>query len=121
MNIIGSLVGNLSRLQAWPVGQMICFRRFWLLHRFYHLVIILSMKHDVSMCNISMEWEKLSPTWWHKKPTKLHNLINHNTNLNDPWLRTLDHNSFQKCWKLSKSKSFNNYLIYQLISKYNFK
>ena len=39
--------------------------------------------------------ENLSPTWWHKK--KLHNLINHNTNLNDPWLRTLDHNSFQTC------------------------
>ena len=31
------------------------------------------------------------------KTAKLHNLINHNTNLNDLWLRTLEHNSFQTC------------------------
>ena len=38
----------------------------------------------------------------------LHNLINHNTNLSDTWLRTLEHNSFQICGKLSESKNFKN-------------
>ena len=42
--------------------------------------------------------------------TRLHILINHNTNLNDSWLRTLDHNSFQTCWNLSESKIFHNFL-----------
>ena len=40
----------------------------------------------------------------------LHYLMTHNINLNDPWLRTLDHNSFQTYWKLSESKTFNDYL-----------
>ena len=44
------------------------------------------------------------------KTTILHNLIDHNTNLNGPWLWTLGHNSFQTCWKLSENKTFNNYL-----------
>ena len=34
LSIIGSLV-DLSRLQTWPVSQIICFRRIWLLHNFY--------------------------------------------------------------------------------------
>ena len=29
-NIVGSLVDNLSRPQAWPVRQMVCFRRNYL-------------------------------------------------------------------------------------------
>ena len=95
-NIIGSLVGNLSRLQAWPVSQMICFRRIGLLCKFYILINIFSMKHDVCMCNIAMEQKIVGI-----KITRLHNLINHNTNLSDPWLRTLEHKSFQTCWKLS--------------------
>ena len=28
--------GNLLRVQAWPVSQMICFRPIWLLHIFYY-------------------------------------------------------------------------------------
>ena len=57
------------------------------------------------------------------KTTISHNLINHNTNLCDPWLRTLEHNSFQTCWKLSKSKKLLTtiYVIYLLISEYNYK
>ena len=35
---------------------MICFRRIWLLRKFYYWVIIFSMNNDVSVCNISMEW-----------------------------------------------------------------
>ena len=66
------------------------------------------MKHDVCMCNINAT-EHLSPTWWHKT-TGLHNLINLITNLSDPRLRTLEHNSFQTCWKLSKSTTSKNYL-----------
>ena len=54
------------------------------------------MKHDVCMCNIAMEQKIVGI-----KITRLHNLINHNTNLSDPWLRTLEHKSFQTCWKLS--------------------
>ena len=42
--------------------------------------------------------------------TKLLNSTSANTNLNDPWLRKLDHNSFLSCWKLSESKTFNNNL-----------
>ena len=56
------------------------------------------------------------------KTTRLHNLINHNTYLCDPWLRTLEHNSFQTCWKLSKVELLTTiYVIYQLISEYNYK
>ena len=56
---------------------------------------------------------------------RLHNLINHKANLSDPyWLRTLGHNSFQTCWKLSDSKPFNNFYVihvHQLISNYDYK
>ena len=44
------------------------------------------------------------------RTTILHNLINHNTTLSDPWLKTLEHNYFQTCRKLSESKTLNNYL-----------
>ena len=37
-------------------SKMICFCPIWLLRKFYYLVIIFSMKNDVSMC-ISMEWK----------------------------------------------------------------
>ena len=74
---------------------MICFRQIWLLHKLYYLVNMFSMKHDVSICNISIE-RTICRLHGCIKTTKLHNLINHNTNLNDPWLRTLDHNSFHK-------------------------
>ena len=78
------------------------------------------MKNEVCMCNISMERKFCHP---HGGITtiRLHNFINHNTNLSDPWLRTVEHNSVQPLWKLSESKIFNNYLcnisiyvIYQL-------
>ena len=49
------------------------------------------------------------PTRWYKT-TILHNLINHNANLSDLWLRKLEHNSFQTRRKLSESTIFNNYL-----------
>ena len=66
---------------------MICFRRNYVIN-------IFSMQHDVCTCNISMERKT-----WHLhggiKTTILHNLINHNANLSDPWLRTMEHNSFQ--------------------------
>ena len=51
---------------------------------------------------------------------RVHTLINHNTNLSDLWLKIQEHNSFQTCWKLSESKTFNNYL-YQLISERKYK
>ena len=102
------------------MSQMICFRRIWLLRKFYYLVIIFSMKNDVSMCNISME-RKICSLHGGMKTTILHNLINHNTNLNDPWLRSLDHNSFQTCWNSQKVKLLTTiYVIYQLISEYNY-
>ena len=59
--------------------------------------------------------ENVSPTWWYEM-IRLYNLINHNTNLGDPWLRTLEHNSVQTCWKLAESKSFNKYLYTILIA-----
>ena len=77
-------------------------------------------KNDVSMCNISME-RKICRLHGGMKTTILHNLINHNTNLNDPWLRSLDHNSFQTCWNSQKVKLLTTiYVIYQLISEYNY-
>ena len=110
------------------MSQMICFRRIWLLCKFYYLVIIFSMKNGVSMCNISMERKicrlmerKICCLHGGMKTTILHNLINHNTNLNDPWLRSLDHNSFQTCWNSQKVKLLTTiYVIYQLISEYNY-
>ena len=103
------------------MSQMICFRRIWLLRKFYYLVIIFSMKNDVSMCNISMEW-KICRLHGGMKTTILHILINHNTNLNDPWLRSLDHYSFQTCWNSQKVKLLTTiYVIYQLISEFNYK
>ena len=90
-------------------------RRIWSLRKLYNLVIILNMKNDVSTCNISIEW-KIGRLHGCIKTTILHNLINHNTNLNDHWLRTLDHNSFQACWKLSESKTFNNYIFNIIIN-----
>ena len=59
------------------------FRRIWLLHKCYYLVIIFSMNHDVSMFNISIEL-KIFHLHAGIKTTRLHNLKNHNTNLNDP-------------------------------------
>ena len=44
------------------------------------------------MCNISMEW-KIYLLHDGIKTTRLHNLINHNTNLSDPWLRRPEHNT----------------------------
>ena len=67
------------------------------------------MKHDVCMCNISMEG-KICRLHCGIKNTRLHILINYNINLNDPWLRTLELDSFKTFWKLSDSKSFNNYM-----------
>ena len=61
------------------------------------------------MCNISMEW-KICHIHDGKKTIRLHNLINHNTNLSDPWLISLEHISFLTSWKFSESKTFNNYL-----------
>ena len=55
-----------------------------------------------------------------KKTIRLRNLINNNTILSDPWLRTMEYNSFQTCWKLSESKTLTTiYAIYHLISEYN--
>ena len=102
-------------------SKMTCFRRIWLLRKFYYLVIILSMKHDVSMCNITME-RKMCRLHGGIRTTRLHHLINHNINLNDPWLRTLDHNSSCHVWNSQKVKLLTTiYVIYQLISKYNYK
>ena len=75
------------------------------------------MKNDVCMCNISMERE-ICCLHDGIKTSRLHNLINHNTNLCDPWLRTLEQNYFQTCWKLIESKI---YVIHLLISEYNYK
>ena len=98
---------------------MICFRRVWLLRKFYYLVTIVRMKNDVSMCNISMEL-KICHLHDDIKTPILHNLINHNTNINDPWLSTLDQNSFQTSCKLSEGKTCNNYLYQIIIFKYNY-
>ena len=65
------------------------------------------MKNEVYMCNISM---KRKLCHGDIKTIQLHNLMNHNTNLSDSCLKKLEHNSFQTCWKLSESKTFNKYL-----------
>ena len=79
------------------------------------------MKHDVSMCNISME-RKICMLHGGIKTAKLHNLINQNTNLNSTKLRTLDLISFQTCWKFSESKTVNNFLCNISINiQYNYK
>ena len=78
------------------------------------------MKHDVCMRNISMG-RKMCRLLDGIENDKLHNLINHNTNISDPWSRTLEHNYFQTCWKLSESNTFNNYLCNISISQYNYK
>ena len=67
------------------------------------------MKTEVCMCNISIE-QKIRHLQGGIKTIRLHNFINHDTNLSDPWLRTVEHNSFRTCCKLSDSKTFNNYL-----------
>ena len=58
------------------------------------------------------------------KTAKLHNLINHNTNLCDPWLRTLRHNSFN-FRHVGGSQNVKRlttiYVIYQIISENNYK
>ena len=51
--------------------------------------------------------------------SRLHNLINHNTNLSDTCLRTLEHNSFQICRKLSESKSFKHQCMGYINSYHN--
>ena len=95
---------NPYNLSSMAIESMICFRRIWLLRKVYYLINIFSMKIEVCMCNISME---LIDCRLHGGIKRLHNLINHTTN---PWLRTLEYNSFQTCWKLSESNTFNNYL-----------
>ena len=68
-----------------------------------------------------MEW-KICRLHGGIKSIRLHNLQIHNTILSDPWLRTLEHNSFQTCKKLFESKTFSNcYVMYQVISEYNYK
>ena len=46
------------------------------------------------VCNISME-QKICRLHGGIKTIRLHNLINHNTNLSDPWLRKLEHTIFR--------------------------
>ena len=67
------------------------------------------MKNEVCMSKIKMEW-KLCRKHDGITTIRLHDLMNHNTNLSFPWLSTVEHNSFQTCWKLSEIKTFNNYL-----------
>ena len=43
---------------------------------------------------------------------RLHNLSNHNTNLSDEWLTTLEHNPFNTCCKLSESKAAKILMLY---------
>ena len=63
------------------------------------------MKNELCMCNISMKGN-ISPTRHGGiQRIRLHNLINHNTNLSGPWLITVD-NSFQ----FSENKTLYNYL-----------
>ena len=61
------------------------------------------------MCNVSME-QKICRQQDGIKMVRLHKLVNRTTNLSNQWLRTLEHNYFQTCWKLSERKTFNNYL-----------
>ena len=89
--------------------SMICFRRIWFLRKFYYLIDNLSMKHDVCMCNISIERE-ICRLHSGIKTTRLPYLINHN--LSDPWLRTPEYDYFQTCEKFSECKTFDNYLCY---------
>ena len=85
LNIIGSFVNNLSRLQAWPVSQMIFFHQIRLLRKFHYFKNIFSMKNELCMCNISMKGN-MSPTRHGGiQRIRLHNLINHNTNLSGSW------------------------------------
>ena len=92
----------------------------WLLPKFYYLIYIFSMKNDLCMCNISME-QNICRLQGDIKMTRLQYLINHITNLCDPWLWTLEHNSFQTCFKLSKVKRLTTiYAPFQLISEYNY-
>ena len=71
------------------------------------------MKNEVGICNISRNGYFVLPAQWYKT-IRLDNLVNHNTNLSEIWLRTLEHNSFQICRKLSESKILTTiYLIYQ--------
>ena len=72
------------------------------------------------MCNVSIK-RNICVLHCSIKTTRLNNLIHYNTNLCDQLLRALEHNSFQICLKLSKSKTFNKYVIYHLISEYNYK
>ena len=58
------------------------------------LINIYSMENEVRISYISME-RKICRLHCGKKGIRLYNLINHNINLGDPWLRT--HNSFQTC------------------------
>ena len=68
----------------------------------YYLNNIFSMENELCMCNISMK----------QKMCRLHNSIK---NDRIAWLRTLKHNYLKTYWKLSESKTFNNYLCYILI------
>ena len=52
LSIVGSLVDNLSLLQAWAVSQLIFFCRIRLLRKFYYLMNIFSMKIVVCICTI---------------------------------------------------------------------
>ena len=73
------------------------------------------------MCNISMGG-KICRLHDGIKTTRLHDLINHNTDLSNPCLQRLIHYSFQTCRKLSESQLLTTiYVKYQLISKRNYK
>ena len=54
----------------------------------YYLKCIFSMKSEVFICNISMEWN-IYRLHDGIKAIRLHSSINHNTNLNEQWLRIL--------------------------------
>ena len=54
--------------------------------------------------------------------TKLHNVLNYNTKLNDPRLRTLDQTFYRHVGNSQKVKLLTTiYVKYQFISKYNYK
>ena len=68
----------------------------------YYLKNIVGMKNEVCMCNISMG-RKICRLMIILIKIRLHNLINRKTKIIDLWLRSLEHNSFQTCLKLSES------------------
>ena len=67
------------------------------------------MKYEVCVCKISMEW-KIGCLHGGIKTVSLHHLINHNINLSDPWLRTVNITLFRQFGSSQKVKHFNNFL-----------